>query len=55
MILVCLPKSYAVAEKTATSAVPGKIEQKLETGNYVVMVGIQGGDTNYSLSVNASP
>jgi hypothetical protein len=49
-----LPKNYPEAEETATSSKPGKIERKLETGSYIVVVGIQGGDTNYSLSVNAA-
>lgn len=49
-----LPRNYHEVEDTATSAKPGKIERKLETGSYVVVVGIQGGDTNYSLSVNAA-
>jgi hypothetical protein len=49
-----LPKYSAEAEDTATSAKPGKIERKLGTGNYIVGINMQGGDTNYSLSVNAA-
>jgi hypothetical protein len=48
-----LPESYAESVDTATNVKQGKIEKKLATGNYVIVVGMQGGGTSYSLSVSA--
>jgi hypothetical protein len=51
-----LPRSYPESTDTATNIKQGKIETRLETGNYVIAVDRQGGDTSYSLSVSsASP
>jgi hypothetical protein len=50
-----LPQNYTIAENTATSSNPGKIEIKLKTGYYIILVSMQGGDTPYSLSASTTP
>jgi len=49
-----LPENNAIADNTATSPNPGKIEIKLKTGYYIILVSTQGGDTPYSLSVTTT-
>ncbi len=50
-----LPQNYTIAENTATSSNPGKIEIKLKTGYYIILVSMQGGDTPYYLSASTTP
>ncbi|WP_293338265.1 CHAT domain-containing protein [Microcoleus sp. CAWBG58] len=49
-----LPTSYTITDFTATSSKAGNREAKLTSGNYIILVSRQGGDTPYSLSVSTT-
>lgn len=49
-----LPRSSTITDITATSPKAGNIETKLASGNYIILVSRQGGDTPYSVSVSTT-